>query len=356
MSWKEAKITFRFVTPAFVGGADGNAELRVPPFKYLFRFWWRVAVGGPEYDHRALQKREGEIFGNAGDKFASTARLRFRLEEWGKVPDNKQKWSRAFSETYHPEVSYKGKHEVATDLYLGYGPIGSRGPTKTFINPGQTVVLTLNNDLIQPLDKSEFPLEKILKLIHWFGTMGSRSKNSWGSVEISSVKVDGNTWNLPLLSEGNLKSLNVIRHIDHALALEWPHAIGMDQKGVLVWKSDSFDRFEDVVDFLAKTKIAFRTQFKFQKTQFRKLEDRHILAYPAGFHHNVIGNKRLANQVIFKIRHADDGKYQAIAFHMPHRFPHELNEGGVIKFEQQQKVWDEVHKVLDKTPKLGRLK
>ena len=42
---KILRFTVEFVTPCFLGGADGNAELRVAPFKNLLRRWWRIANG-----------------------------------------------------------------------------------------------------------------------------------------------------------------------------------------------------------------------------------------------------------------------------------------------------------------------
>lgn len=53
------------ITPMFLGGADGNAELRPPSIKGLMRFWWR-AVKGIDVD--TLYKEEVKFFGGTDYK------------------------------------------------------------------------------------------------------------------------------------------------------------------------------------------------------------------------------------------------------------------------------------------------
>ncbi len=51
------------VTPMFLHGPHNDTlELRPPPFKALFRYWWRATVG--ETDENRLREREGDLFGN----------------------------------------------------------------------------------------------------------------------------------------------------------------------------------------------------------------------------------------------------------------------------------------------------
>lgn len=59
-------ITFncRFITPAFLGGADpnGTPELRAPSIKGALRFWWRAMNGHLPIE--ALKKAEESVFGS----------------------------------------------------------------------------------------------------------------------------------------------------------------------------------------------------------------------------------------------------------------------------------------------------
>ena len=58
----ELKFEVEFITPTFLGGADGNAELRTAPFKNLIRRWWRIANG--HLTPEELWKKESDLFGS----------------------------------------------------------------------------------------------------------------------------------------------------------------------------------------------------------------------------------------------------------------------------------------------------
>jgi len=84
--WRKAKVTLEFVTPGFVGGASGNAQLRFPPLKYLFRFWWWVALWPHVKDLKELREQEGRIFGNACLRSKVKNQLAFKvLEDAGRL-------------------------------------------------------------------------------------------------------------------------------------------------------------------------------------------------------------------------------------------------------------------------------
>ena len=59
----KANLELETVTPMFLHGPHNDTlELRPPPFKALFRYWWRATVG--EVDENILREREGGLFGN----------------------------------------------------------------------------------------------------------------------------------------------------------------------------------------------------------------------------------------------------------------------------------------------------
>jgi CRISPR-associated protein Cmr1 len=57
------KLTFKleFITPAFIGGANQQAELRPASFVGLLRWWWRALKG--ECNIENLREEEVKIFG-----------------------------------------------------------------------------------------------------------------------------------------------------------------------------------------------------------------------------------------------------------------------------------------------------
>ncbi|MFZ8785228.1 type III-B CRISPR module RAMP protein Cmr1 [Thermocrinis sp.] len=69
------RLTFdlEFITPAFIGGANQQAELRPASFVGLLRWWWRALKG--ECDIKRLREEEIKIFGGDG-KMASPVYLR----------------------------------------------------------------------------------------------------------------------------------------------------------------------------------------------------------------------------------------------------------------------------------------
>ncbi len=60
---ESTQLKLETVTPMFLHGPDSEKlELRPPPFRALFRYWWRATVG--EKDEDKLREREGNLFGN----------------------------------------------------------------------------------------------------------------------------------------------------------------------------------------------------------------------------------------------------------------------------------------------------
>jgi CRISPR-associated protein Cmr1 len=146
---------------------------------------------------------------------------------------------------------------------------------------------------------------------------------------------------------------------------DWPHAIGRDEKGLLVWRTkQDFERWSDAIRALADIKIAFRTErpFSWPSHKAAKCGERHVLAYPVT-NHSVWawggrGDEafRLANQLCFKVKRTAQGgsaRYRGFAFHLPHRLPEpmlaKLDDPATRKAvrDGEQTVWREVHRTLD---------
>jgi len=160
---------------------------------------------------------------------------------------------------------------------------------------------------------------------------------------------------IPSLSAARLADL--LRPLDQCLRLDWPHAIGNDGKGPLVWLTTTTGPWREVMKELARIKIAFRTQpaLSLDSVSGGRFAARHLLAYPVT-HHNVSGNGwgnqgRLANQMRFKVA-KQDGQWQGVIVHLPCRLPAEMAAG--LPPQQRNNLdgtahaaWQHVHAVLD---------
>ena len=360
MKMKTLRYRVKFITPAFLGNAFQKGQWRVPPFKALLRQWWRVAYAHEVgYKWKELHNIEARIFGAASDDGkggTGKSRVRLRLEKWDSG-NSKVITSTKNRFVCHPEVDlshlrsevkrnfycseHKKYHLVDSLLYLGYGPITTRGlanPPAVFgaIN----MAISYGSPLNDEAKKLFSAFLRAIYLCNCFGTIGGRSRNGWGSFVLSPVDSTEKISEFPSSKDEFEKEYgSILRPLDKCLTLDWPHAIGMDKKGPLVWKTEPKNSWEEVMKDLAEIKIAFRTVLPF--TGSNMAEDRHILAYPVT-RHNVLGNNdRLANQIRFKIMKTGN-KYHGLIYHLPAKCP--LKGVGHIS---EIGVWQKVHNQLD---------
>jgi CRISPR-associated protein Cmr1 len=327
MEKRTYKVTF--ITPAFMGNAEQQGQWRTPPFKALLRQWWRVAVA-KDHDFNVNQLRESEdrLFGCANDKGARRSQVRIRLESWqlGKLTH----WMAKSEKVEHPEV----KQQVGTHLYLGYGL-----KKRNAIQNGESATL----QLAWPMETPE--LDHALDLMHWFGTLGGRSRNAWGSFQLEPEQAQPPQFKQPALQA-------ITRDWKDCLAVDWPHAIGKDDRGLLIWETDLANSWEAVIDQLAKLKIAFRTQFNFTGGNHAK-GDRHVLAYPVTKHNPWGSQVRNANQIRFKVVR-EGGGYKGRIVHLPCALPEPFARD--FPRQRQEQVWAKVHEKIDEHLPQGRLK
>ncbi len=342
-------IQLEFATPAFLGGANQSGEWRVPPFKALLRQWWRVARAGqlgysPDC-WKQIREEEGRLFGHAwlknnGDAWASRSQVQLSLGEW--QPGNRSSWLANDPGPVHPEVGDHGRPVGAT-LYLGYGPLNySQGSTRLKTPPAIDAHASSTLKLRFPASfEPEWAV--ISDLWHWFGTIGGRSRNGWGSLRIATQ---------PNAIPSRRALTPVLRPLSDCLKLQWPHAIGSASDGrPLVWLSrQPFTSWELAMKHLAEIKISFRTALGFAGTGLSK---RHFLGYPIT-HHNIHSwgnNARLANQLRFKVIQESPGVLRCLAFHLPHSLPSSLRQS-LPEHEKrnvdhlQLEAWQTVHRIL----------
>ena len=351
--YQTTSYQLRFHAPAFLGNASQQGQWRTPPIKALLRQWWRVAVAQQlRYDVDRLRQRESDLFGTASDSEGDSRRslVRIRLGEWqlGQLRD----WP-GTGTVAHPEVKNRDGRpaSVGSVLYLGFGPLeynsGSRSTTlksKAAIQAGDANTLR-----IAVPDEYAAQIATALWLVDRYGTLGGRSRNGWGSLTLTSTGEEA----APL--QGQLGAALTQPWRD-ALQRDWPHAIGSDTQGPLVWQTPAFDDWKKLMQELARLKIALRTQFIFTTGNGAPApQARHWLSYPVT-NHSVRpwgGNARLPNSLRFKVRPAPGNPQQLVGviFHVPCLPPPAFQPD----LRAIERVWQTVHALLDAQPALRRI-
>lgn len=368
MTMRTLTYQVSFNTPAFLGNAEQQAQWRTPPFKALLRQWWRVTYAANNnfrVDVAAMRDAEGRLFGHAwlendrdarGDKVAARKSLvRIRLGQWsaGKL----KSWDGNDPTVQHDNVP----KPVGSQLYMGYGPLVFRNGTALKANAAVQSGEHTTFALACP-DEHAALIEQALVLIDHFGTVGGRNRNGWGSFSLKpQTGVAAPVVAVPM------------RDWKECLGFDWPHAIGKDNQGALIWQTQPHADWKALMKELAMLKISLRTkQFELRldaSAGDRQLynknreeigiehgapQQRHWLSYPIT-HHSVKpwgGNARLPNSLRFKARPTTDGKLIGVIFHMPCLPPPAFNPDRAAI----ERVWQQVHSFLDGHPALKRSK
>jgi CRISPR-associated protein Cmr1 len=349
---QELSYQISFNTPAFLGNVDQQAQWRTPPIKALIRQWWRVVVAqDTALDVAALRRAEARLFGTASDNGAlrsQQSQLRIRLDNW--ADGMMRQWPGDEPREGHPEVG-----RVGTELYLGYGPLDydkatrqaklntsrSSGVQRTAIDGKSRAGLRLRLPAVATAE-----LQAALQLVQWFGTLGSRSRNAWGSLHLDAR--DG-----AALQPLSVAALNPwLRPWRQCLKLDWPHAIGCDDRGPLVWRTPERATWREVMRDLARIKIAFRTQAApFPDERPGALRSRHLIAYPVTNHDVQLPgwgrNGRLPNQLRFKLQRTGSNRLRGVIVHLPCHLPPPLAAGVQGRLPDELSLWQDVHRVLD---------
>jgi CRISPR-associated protein Cmr1 len=295
-----------------------------------------------------MRHEEGMLFGHAwpdddrdgrGQKVAARkSTVRIRLDRWeeGKL----KSWDGLEQGTVHHPETEKTHYKVGPHAYLGYGPLDGRGGTKFSSKANAAIQASEEATLSIAVPDGDAPrIERALWLMDRYGTLGGRSRNGWGSFALLPSPASG-----PRVGEEGALPL---RDWHDALALDWPHAIGRDGNGALIWHTAPHDDWKALMKILAVIKIGLRTQFRFPNERpDGQVHDRHWLSYPVtrhsvnDWHRN---NLRLPNSLRFKVRALPDGKLVGVIFHVPCLPP--------LAFKPDRPAitttWQAVHTLLD---------
>lgn len=151
------QLELEIVTPMFLHGHDPNLlELRPPPFKALFRYWWRASQSITNADN--LRKEEGKLFGNTCQR----APLQIRIPS----PDNLE------SDEHQPLPHHTGG-KGCVNCPPGEGC--RKDYPKDAYCPDQQFKIMLTAD-----DIADYV--SVVKLSFLLGGVGNRSRRGFGSV------------------------------------------------------------------------------------------------------------------------------------------------------------------------------
>lgn len=370
---KKLEYRVTFTTPAFLGNAEQEAQWRTPPFKALLRQWWRVAgAKGHGYGHGPLREEEGDLFGNAwltdnaGRPRFRRSRIGLRLDHWGGGGLASQAWPGGPMESV--VTTADGKGSVRADVYLGFGPVlppskKEHRPSITIrgaIAPGKDAVLGLLAEEPQDLFES-------LQLLAWFGTLGSRSRNGWGSLSLAALNSAPQVTPIPAPDDALIAAIG--RDWQQCLDCDWPHALGTDSGKPLIWVTRPYEHWRNAMGALANVRVEIRRVAKMFVGPDR-IGGIHLLGYPAGGKWELPELKkgrparddeeaRLATQLRFKVCAIQEGLV-GVVFHLPHRFPDALKDR--LSAAQQRwiaanqgQVWADIHKALNRMSRLAPL-
>ncbi|MFO1322235.1 MAG: hypothetical protein U1F52_21720 [Burkholderiales bacterium] len=355
---KTLEYQVSFTTPAFLGNAAQEAQWRTPPFKALIRQWWRI-VRAPKvgYDVNRLRADEAALFGSANPRTGfSRSLVTLRLVDgWKSGSFSNDKWPRGAMRS----ISI-AQRQVRADVYLGFGPIvpasrkqGRAEPVvaRDSIAPTvQTNVLRLRFDALASEDQVA-EVTMALRLVAWFGALGSRARNGWGSLALTNPDTSPVPHTISDIAY-------VCRPVRDALSRlsDWPHAIGLTGEVPTVWigpkSGERMDAWTDAVNFLATVRRDIRSTAKdFGRGQ--DISANQIIAYPvtkSGNH--VWGDKeRIANSLRFKVAKVDN-RAVPIAVHLPCAVPRPLfdrlspSDQSWVESNQSD-IWAKVYETLD---------
>ena len=327
-----AEFTVEVLTPMFLGGANGDAELRAAPLKNAIRYWWRITQG--DLTHKDLLKKEQKLFGGVSCNKATRSLVDVVVT--GSVRTGNVEEEDFIGNEFNPEAG----NLVSLASYLGMGPIHFKGKyMKKRILPAETFSLTVS----YPKENKENIIDA-LSLFAEFGALGARSRNGWGSFNLLAMNDSLSLSPRKKLLEKYGKEISSIFNIDK----KYPFKLGKSNEQPLLWKIGIGNMWEDAMKLAGESYMNLRQQaLPFPKAPPNGVQKRHILGYPIT-NHKIDSwgwnNGRMPSQLRIIIRKINN-KYNAYFFHLPHKIPKPWNPG----LGSELSVWQEIHKHLDKS-------
>ncbi|AHE96817.1 hypothetical protein THERU_04375 [Thermocrinis ruber] len=332
------RLTFEleFITPAFIGGANQQAELRPASFVGLLRWWWRALKG--ECDIKRLREEEIKIFGGDG-KMASPVYLRVEGDvRKGNNLINQCRLNAGVVYLYH-FVTVRGKRE--------------------FIEPDSRLKLTL-------IGKDEFLKHYIASFwaLVFLGGVGARSRRGGGNLAVvgyepkdlvEDFKISFTpTDNLREWLKENLKRAKELVGSPKTPCGEYgkystlPDPRNIDFNSVLILSPKEFNNWIEALNDIGNEFMKFRKIKNEQKNEQNKRNEEWVLdiavfglplRYGKGEAVKVENTKevitRRSSPVIIKVIKTPNGKYKWMALRLWGKF---LPDGAKLRFRGYTKL------------------
>ncbi|MCD6560252.1 MAG: type III-B CRISPR module RAMP protein Cmr1 [Deltaproteobacteria bacterium] len=326
-----AEFTVEVLTPMFLGGANGDAELRAAPLKNAVRYWWRITQG--ELSHEKMLEKEQKLFGGVTDK---ATRSLVDVVVTGSVRTGNVEEEDFIGKKFNPEAG----HSVSLASYLGMGPIHFKGKyMKKRILPAETFSLTVS----YPKENKENIIDA-LSLFAEFGSLGARSRNGWGSFNLlvmnDSISLSPRKKLLEKYGEEVSKIFKVGK--------KYPFKLGISNEQPLLWEIGMGNTWEDAMRLAGESYMDLRQQvLPFPQAPPNGVQRRHILGYPVTKHkvktwEENRKNGRMPSQLRIIIRKTGNN-YNAYFFHLPHKIPKPWDSS----LGSELSVWQKIHNYLD---------
>jgi CRISPR-associated RAMP protein, Cmr1 family len=343
------RLTFEleFITPAFIGGAYKQAELRPASFVGLLRWWWRALKG--ECNIGNLRAEEVEIFGGIAKnpkkeeikKMASPVYLRIE----GDVSKHKD-----LIKKYGLDLIFDEKKRAFVGSHIGVGYLyyfmvpkkkrnGQEEKGREFIEPGSRLKLTL-------IGKDEVLKHYIASLwaLVFLGGVGARSRRGGGNLAVVNYEPKDLVEDLKIsfTPTDNLREW-LIENIENAKKLVGSSNTSCDKYSnlsnvKLVLSRKEFDTWFEALNDIGKEFMIFRREnkqsvfdtavFGFSsirgKGPFVELEEK--------IKKSEEKIKRRSSPVIIKVVKNSKGKYQWMVLGLEGKF---LPDGAKVRFWEE---------------------
>lgn len=188
------KLTFKleFITPAFIGGANQQAELRPASFVGLLRWWWRALKG--ECNIENLRAEEVEIFGGIAKNPKNEEIKKMASPVYLRVEGDVRK-DKGLIKKYGLDLIFDEKKRAFFGSHIGVGYLyyfmilpknkrnGQEEERREFIEPGSGLKLTF-------IGKDEVLKHYIASLwaLVFLGGVGARSRRGGGNLRVADYK------------------------------------------------------------------------------------------------------------------------------------------------------------------------
>lgn len=308
------RLTFEleFITPAFIGGANQQAELRPASFVGLLRWWWRALKG--ECDIKKLREEEIKIFGGDG-KMASPVYLRVEGDvRKGSDLINECRLNTGVGYLYH-FVTVRGKRE--------------------FIEPGSRIELTL-------IGKDEVLKHYIASLwaLVFLGGVGARSRRGGGNLRVADYKPKDLVEHLKIsfTPTDNLREW-LIENIENAKKLVGSSNTSCDKYSNLPYPKDikleisktEFNTWFEALNDIGKEFMNFRIKKR------QRVFDTAVFGLPVRHSNGKFveaerGIRRRSSPVIIKVVKTPEDKYKWMVLRLRGKF---LPDGVKLRFMEK---------------------